>query len=182
LPAEVTIRAADLEDSQAIFDAHQDSVLNLCTCSYTPAQLDTWFEGRTHEIHHPSIKARQLFVAEHNGRVLGFFGFSPGEVTLLFVRPEAAGSGLGSRLFDLAVEYAQAGHQGPVVVVATANSRRFYEKHGFATVEESFFVRGASEMHFEVFKMQREGHAQPSNPSVKGTSCGKPQAAPYVER
>jgi hypothetical protein len=23
---------------------------------------------------------------------------------------------------------------------------------------------------------------QRSNPSVKGTSCGKPQAAPYVER
>jgi hypothetical protein len=25
-------------------------------------------------------------------------------------------------------------------------------------------------------------HSQPANPSVKGTSCGKPQATPYVER
>jgi GNAT superfamily N-acetyltransferase len=155
LPAIITIRAAVLEDSQAIFDAHQDSVLQLCTGSYTPAQLDTWFEGRTHDVHHPAIRAGQVLVAECEGRVLGFAGFVPGEVTLLFVRAGAAGSGLGSRLFALAIERARVGHEGPLTVVATANSRRFYEKHGFTVIEESFFVRGASEMRFEVFKMSR---------------------------
>ncbi len=136
---------------------------HLCAGSYTPAQLGIWFEGRTHEVHHPFIQAGQIFIAEQKGRVLGFFGFIPGEVTLLFVRPEAAGSGLGSWLFGLAVEGAQANYEGPVVVVATTNSKRFYERHGFTTIEESFFVRGASEMHFEVFKMHRERHAQPTN-------------------
>ncbi|MGM9485890.1 GNAT family N-acetyltransferase [Ideonella sp. YS5] len=155
-------------------------MLNLCGSSYTPAQLDTWFEERTHEIHYPSIKAGQLFLAEKGSRVLGFFGFCPGEVTLLFVRPEAAGSGLGSQLFALAVLHAQVGHEGPVVVVATVNSRPFYEKHGFVVVEESYFVRGATETRFKVFRMQRAFHAQPSNPSVKGTS--RKRAAPYVER
>jgi GNAT superfamily N-acetyltransferase len=153
--SEPTIRPATLEDAQAVFEAHQDSVLHLCASSYTPAQLQTWFEGRTHEIHHPSIQAGRLFFAERGGRVHGFFGFAPGEVTLLFVRPEAAGSGLGTRLFALAVEHARRGHAGPLVVVATANSRRFYEKQGFSAVEESFFVRGATDMRFEVFKMQR---------------------------
>lgn len=164
MPALPTVRVAVLEDSHAIFEAHQDSVQHLCAGSYTPAQLGTWFEGRTHEVHHPFIQAGQIFIAEQKGRVLGFCGFIPGEVTLLFVRPEAAGSGLGTRLFNLAVERAQANHEGPVVVVATANSKRFYEKHGFTTMEESFFVRGASDMHFAVFKMQRERHAQPSSP------------------
>jgi len=180
-----TIRLAVLEDSTAVFEAHRDSVLNLCRSSYTPAQLDTWFEERTHEIHYPSIKAGQLFLAEKGSRVLGFFGFCPGEVTLLFVRPEAAGSGLGSHLFALAIQHAQAGNEGPVVVVATANSRPFYEKHGFIVLDESFFVRGATETRFKVFKMQRAVRAQPSNPSVKGTSTSglRPlAAAPYLER
>lgn len=144
-----------------MFDAHQDSVLHLCAGSYTAAQLGTWFEGRTQEIHRPYVEAGQVFIAEHEGRVLGFLGFVPGEVTLLFVRPEAAGSGLGSRLFKLAVERAQVGHEGPVAVVATTNSRRFYEKHGFKVIEKTFFVRGAVDMHFEVFKMLRESRSQP---------------------
>jgi GNAT superfamily N-acetyltransferase len=121
--------------------------------------MQTWFEGRTHEIHHPSIEAGQVFLAERHGRVLGFFGFVAGEVTLLFVRPEAAGAGLGSRLLTLAVECASAGHEGPLAVVATRNSQRFYEKHGFTAVESSFFVRGAGDMHFEVVNMRRAAQA-----------------------
>lgn len=175
----INIRVAALGDAPAIFDAHKDSVLSLCRSSYTSAQMETWFEDRTYEIHHPSIQAGQLFIAEKDGRVVGFFGFCPGEVTLLFVRPEAAGGGLGGKLLALAIHNAQAGHADPVIVVATVNSRPFYEKHGFVVVEESFFVRGATEMRFEVFRMQRANHPQPSNPSVKGTGL---RPAPYVER
>lgn len=156
LPTDIVIRSAVLADSPAIFDAHQDSVRHLCAGAYTPSQLQTWFEGRTHEIHHPAIVAGQVLIAERAGRVLGFCGFVPGEITLLFVRPEAAGSGLGSQLFALAVEYATVGHQGALNVVATTNSQGFYEKQGFIAIEPSFFVRGASDMHFEVVKMRRE--------------------------
>jgi GNAT superfamily N-acetyltransferase len=156
LATRINVRSARLEDAPAIFEAHQDSVRHLCKSAYTPAQIDTWFEGRTPEVHHPSIQAGQLFLAEQGPRVLGFFGFCPGEVTLLFVRPEAAGSGLGSHLFALAVQHAQVGHDGPVVVVATANSRRFYEKHGFCVVEESYVVRGADEKRFKVFRMSQD--------------------------
>jgi GNAT superfamily N-acetyltransferase len=161
MPPGITMRRALLEDSPAIFDAHRDSVLGLCAGSYTPVQIQTWFEGRTHEIHHPSIEAGQVYLAERQGRVLGFFGFVAGEVTLLFVRPEAAGAGLGSRLLTLAVEYASEGHAGPLAVVATRNSQRFYEKHGFAAVESSFFVRGAGEMQFEVVNMRRASNDRP---------------------
>ena len=151
-----TIRLAVLEDSHAIFDAHRDSVLHLCAPAYTPTQMQTWFEGRTHAIHHPAIEAGQIVIAEQQGRVLGFFGFVPGEITLLFVRAEAAGSGLGSRLLALAIERAEAGHEGHVIVVATRNSQAFYEKHGFTAIEDSFFVRGASGMRFEVVDMRLE--------------------------
>jgi ribosomal protein S18 acetylase RimI-like enzyme len=159
MDAVITLRPAVLEDSQALFEAHQDSVLNLCADAYTPLQMQTWFEGRTPAIHHPAIEAGQIVLAERQGRILGFFGFIPGEVTLLFVRPEAAGSGLGNRLLRLAIERAEAGHDGPLLVVATRNSQAFYERHGFVAVEASFFVRGAAEMRFEVVDMRREPHA-----------------------
>jgi GNAT superfamily N-acetyltransferase len=158
----VTIRQARFGDSLAIFEAHRDSVAGLCANSYTAAQLETWFEGRTHEIHLPAIHAGQVFIAERAGQVLGFFGFVPGEVTLLFVRPQASGAGLGSRLLALALEHAAAGHTGSLAVVATKNSQRFYEKHGFAAVGESSFVRGAAQLHYQVISMQRAAKVEPA--------------------
>lgn len=158
MPDTLTIRPAQLADAPALFEAHQDSVLQLCKGSYSAEQMGIWFEDRTHEAHHPAIEAGQVLLAEHRGRVLGFVGFVPGEVTLLFVRPEAVGTGLGGRLLALAMEHARVGHDGPLTVIATRNARRFYEKHGFTVVGESFFVRGASQMRFEVLEMQRPAH------------------------
>lgn len=157
------IRQAVMGDAEAIFDAHRDSVLNLCAGAYTEAQLRVWFEGRSPTIYQAALEAGRIWLAESAasaetaGRVLGFVGAVPGEVTLLFVRPEAAGHGLGARLLALGVSSARAGFDGALTVVATSNSRRFYERHGFAFVEPQFFVRGALDTRFEVLKMQQRG-------------------------
>ncbi len=164
----ITLRPAVLADAPAVYDAHRDSVLHLCAEAYTPAQMAAWFEGRSAAIHHPGIEAGRMTLAERDGRVLGFCAAVPGEVTLLFVRPEAAGSGLGGHLLHVAVLRARQGHDGPVTVVATRNSRRFYEHHGFAAVEDGFFVRGAAETRFEVVVMR-------GGPAV-------PQIVPLAER
>ena len=77
-----------LADAEALFDAHQDSVHQLCAPAYAPAQSLVWFDG-------------------------------------------------------------------PLTVVATRNSQRFYEARGFVAVEENSFVRGESKLHFAVVKVQR---------------------------
>lgn len=109
----ITLRPAVLADAPAVYDAHRDSVLHLCAEAYTPAQMAAWFEGRSAAIHHPGIEAGRMTLAERDGRVLGFCAAVPGEVTLLFVRPEAAGSGLGGHLLHVAVLRARQGHDGP---------------------------------------------------------------------
>ena len=149
------IREAGFADSQALFDAHQDSVQNLCVGAYSAAQLAVWFEGRSPEIYRPAIEAHQIWLAVRHGRVLGFVGFAPGEVTLLFVRKEAAGLGLGKRLFALGLAKAASGFSGPLTVIATQNSQRFYQDQGFLPVEEETFIRGEAEIQFQVVKMQR---------------------------
>ena len=159
MPSPISFRVAQIEDSLAIFDAHQDAVLTLCQSAYTPAQMKIWFEGRTHEIHHRAIQAGQILLAERHGRVLGFAGFTPGEVTLLFVRPDTAGTGLGRQLLHLAMDRARLHHAGPLTVVATRNSQGFYEKHGFVAVEASFFVRGTPDTRFEVVNMRERGRS-----------------------
>lgn len=154
------IREASMADAQALYEAHQDSVLNLCVGAYTEEQLAVWFEDRSPEMYRPAIEAQQIWLAEQSGRVLGFVGFALGEVTLLFVRREAAGLGLGKQLFALGVAKAESGSNGPLTVVATQNSQQFYQSQGFRPVGEEALVRGKEKILVRVVKMQRVSEAK----------------------
>lgn len=164
MPGELVVREARLADAPALFETHCDSVRTLCAGAYTTAQLAVWFEGRSAEIYRAAIQAGRIWLAERGGVVLGFVGFVPGEVTLLFVRGEAAGVGLGKRLFALGVAKAAANWEGPLTVVATRNALPFYAAQGFTAVAVNSVVRGQTEVHFEVIEMQRP---QPSEPVAR---------------
>ncbi len=157
------LREADTRDADAIFCCHRDSVLALCAPAYSPLHMAVWFDGRTPQIHQSTIAARQLWVAEQGGAIQGFVGFVPGEVTLLFVRAQAVGQGLGRKLLALGIQKAEQGFSGALTVVSTLNAQAFYEAHGFVAVEAQTFVRGAPELHFDVVRMERPARSlQPS--------------------
>ncbi len=69
-------------------------------------------------------------------RVLGFVGAEPLEVSLLFVRPEAA---------------------GPLKLVATRNSQAFYERLGFVPMQRCETLRGrAQDTRIELIHMRQQ--------------------------
>ena len=80
------------------------------------------------------IERGPIFVAEDDGRVLGFSGVKDGELTHLYVDPEAQNRGVGSRL----MEHAKAESRGGLylwVFQKNEGARRFYERHGFRLAE-----------------------------------------------
>lgn len=156
MTAEPTIiRQARLEDATELFAVHQRSVQSLCAADYSAEHMATWFTGRSADMYLPALQAGQLWVAEADGQVIGFVGAEPGEVTLLFVAPEAAGRSVGSRLFEFGLLRASNDFQGPLTVVATRNSVSFYRRYGFNEVEALAFVRGEPALHYPVVKMVR---------------------------
>ncbi len=74
------------------------------------------------------------WVAERDRRVLGFLSLADGWIEQLYVEPEHTGTGIGSRLIQLAKEKFPAGLQLWTFQV-NEGARRFYERHGFAAVE-----------------------------------------------
>jgi hypothetical protein len=90
-----------------------------------------------------------------NGKLVGFVAAQLGEVTLLFVLPQATGQGIGSGLFEHGLAVAEDNCPAPVLVVATKNSESFYAAHGFVAVEEQWFERGAQSLRYPVVKMLR---------------------------
>ncbi|WP_162937463.1 GNAT family N-acetyltransferase [Indioceanicola profundi] len=137
-----SIRLAGLEDAPALFGLHKDCVRTLCADAYSPLHIDRWFEERTPDIYAPWLKAGRIWLAETGGEMAGFTGAVAGEITLLFVRPDLAGRGLGRLLFEFALMRAAEDFDGPITVVATLNAVPFYQRHGFLAEKETFFERG----------------------------------------
>jgi GNAT superfamily N-acetyltransferase len=154
-PTGVAIRAAVAADAEALFEIHKGSVRQLCKDAYSQTQLDAWFEGRASTIYRASIDAGRLWLAEEHGALVGFVGVKPGEVTFLFVAANAAGRGLGRRLFAFGLCEAARDFDGPLIVLATINAQRFYESFGFYVVGNSALSRGARAVAIEILKMQR---------------------------
>jgi ribosomal protein S18 acetylase RimI-like enzyme len=114
------------------------------------AVLDEWVDGATEGwrqafVDRPPESGWRPWVAERDGAVIGFATTTPakadwlpppdgaGELTNLYLDPDAIGSGVGSALFDHATDDLRARGFNPFVVWAFRDNERairFYERKG----------------------------------------------------
>lgn len=139
MQSDFTIRAARAADAEAIFAVTRASVEGLAAGHYSPAQIAGWMGDRTPETYRAEAASGRIKVAELRGRVVGYVDAVPGELTRLFLLPEAAGQGLGKALFAVGLDQARAGHAGPVRIEATLNAAPFYARQGFRETGRSAF-------------------------------------------
>ncbi len=102
-------------------------------------------DGCSPETYLEGVEAGRIRVAELGGRVVGYVDFEPGEVTRLFVLPEAAGRGVGTRLLQLGVRLAREGHSGSIVLESLLNAVGFYEQQGFVATGKGISSHGTAE-------------------------------------
>ena len=139
------IRPAQPDDVDAIFAITRDSFAALAAAYYSREQIDGWMNGCSPQTYLEAVEDGRIHVAEMNGAVVGYVDALPGEVTRLFVLPEAAGRGIGKKLMEVGLKLARKGHSGPVIVESLLNAVPFYEKLGFVTVEQAMSSHGTGE-------------------------------------
>lgn len=136
------LRPARAGEGARLFEITRLSVAGLARGHYSAAQIDGWMGARTPATYEGLIAKGGVTVAECEGLIVGFVDAEPGEVTRLFLVPDAAGAGLGARLLEIGIAKARAGHPGPIRVEATVNAEGFYRRHGFRRVGTGNFSHG----------------------------------------
>jgi GNAT superfamily N-acetyltransferase len=98
--------------------------------AHEPDEIRVWFEAVL-------AQRDELWVAEQDGTLLGFVALRrPDWVDHLYVDGPAAGRGIGAALLDRAVR-TLGGRVQLWTFQSNAGARRFYERHGFAAVEQT---------------------------------------------
>ncbi len=147
----IEYRPARAGEGQALFDVTRAAISGLAAGHYSPEQILQWMGGRDAAHYELVIAGGAVRVAALGGEILGFVDTAPGVVTRLFVRPEAAGQGLGMCLLELGV--AAALRDGCVRLESTLNAEAFYERYGFKAVGRQNYQHELGGLPVEIVQM-----------------------------
>ena len=118
--------------------------------NYPEEYLEVWRDELT--ITEGDIQSKDVFVAEEDGVILGYYSIAenPEDMTIgevfvkkglwlehLFVTPERIGRGIGTRLYEHALETCRRKGVQSLNIFADPNSKGFYDKLGARYVGES---------------------------------------------
>jgi GNAT superfamily N-acetyltransferase len=147
--ATALIRRARPEDARPVAEVHvaswQHAYRGLLPDDYLERLSVDHREAMWREAFADPDQASGAFVAEIDGRIVGFASFGPsrdeeipertGEVPAIYLDPAVLGTGVGRELFEAAtIALRDAGFARATLWVLEANAlaRRFYEKAGWA--------------------------------------------------
>jgi chorismate mutase/GNAT superfamily N-acetyltransferase len=133
MSTEVLIRPAGLEDAPAMADVHVDcrnaNVGSMPPMVHSREETHAWMAGRL-------AADSEGWVAERDGRIVGYLVITGDWVDDLFLAPGETGQGIGGALLDLAKAQRP---EGLCLWVFESNqgARRFYRRHGFVELEST---------------------------------------------
>ena len=109
---------------------------------YDPTVIEAVVEQNTPERIGERSLRQDDFLARQGGRVVGYAAVKQNEIGHLFVRPEAAGQGVGTALVAYCNEVIRQGGYDTAKVYASRPAIAFYARQGFlADGEKSFELK-----------------------------------------
>lgn len=128
------LRLATAADAQAVAIVHRTAMR--VSLSFLPelhtAEQDLGYFGQKF------LPANEVWVAEGDGRVVGYVGFDADWINHLYILPDFQGQGIGPELLAKAIADGRA--RKLWTFQKNARARKFYEDRGFVAVE---FTDGA---------------------------------------
>lgn len=131
----MNIRPAIRADLKAILEINLSAIFETCVSHYALSDLKQWVGDRSEKNFEKILERTRLYVAEQDGRSVGFLNVIPGEILAVYVHPDQQGRGYGKELLMKGIQEAKQ-ESNEVIVFASLNAMAFYEKFGFERQEE----------------------------------------------
>ncbi len=140
----VSVRPFRDDDTGATAQIFFDSIRLGTQDYYNEAQRHAW-APRVPETSKllSRLKSQSVFVAERNGRVVGFMTLAAeGYIDLAFVAPDAIGQNIGKALYDAILAEALRIGVPKLHAEASHQARPFFERQGWSVVKSQTVTRG----------------------------------------
>lgn len=133
----LSIRTATAADIAALAQLFTHTVETIGPQFYSPEQVQAWAKTPADsEKFQRFILEVTTFVAVLEGQIVGFAGVAEtGYLATLYTHSDYQRRGIGSRLLEAVLEYAQAHQIGRLYTEASEFSKPLFEKFGFAVYE-----------------------------------------------
>jgi putative acetyltransferase len=151
----VTIRSYEAGDAPALARLFYETVHAVNRGDYSPEQLQAWApEVPDSEAWHARMSGRCTLVAEKDDEAVGFAELErDGHLDMLYLRKDAVGRGVGSRLYLAVEQVARKRGLGRIFTEATIMARPLFERQGSCVVgEQAAARRGARLTNFAMEK------------------------------
>ncbi|SIN82906.1 GNAT family N-acetyltransferase [Salinivibrio sp. ES.052] len=131
-----TIRKANPNDAQAIFDLKSRAILAKCSAHYTEEQLSLWAHGSVSERFIDDV-VDTFYVSEIDGQVIGSgkLNTQTDVVDAIFVEPDYSGRGAAKKMLQFLEHLAKEQD----LRLLTLNAAPFYRACGFVGDEVSTY-------------------------------------------
>jgi putative acetyltransferase len=150
-----TIRTAKPSDASAIADVAVASIRALGANFYDAAQIEAWSAAFTPETVQSSFVTGITWVAVDDGKVVGFAKWEPPtEFDLLYVHPNAAGTGVARALCHALECTASDAGMTQLEATVSRSARVAFDSFGYELVEEA--TRELSGQRFSVARMRKK--------------------------
>ena len=151
----VRIRSYEAGDAPALARLFYETVHAVNRGDYPPEQLQAWApEVPDSEAWHARMSGRCTLVAEKDGEAVGFAELErDGHLDMLYLRKDAVGRGVSSRLYLAVEQVVRKRELGRILTEASIMVRPFFERQGFRVVgEQAAARRGARLTNFAMEK------------------------------
>ena len=130
------IRKASDTDKKNISKLHISSIKKLCSKHYTHEQLNAWTSVLMPSVYDQALKEKVFLVAHDSTQELmglGILDIKNTEISAIYIHPDAAGNGVGTKLLCRLEEIARNNNVAKITVHSTLNAQGFYERNGYFT-------------------------------------------------
>ncbi len=145
------IRQATSQDASEIMKLFYETIHTINIRDYSQEQVNAWApDTMTVERWIKRQDIKQTFVADHNGRIIGFAELeSTGHIDCFYTHKDFQSQGVGTKLLDTIVAQATKLQLSRLLTEVSITARPFFEHRGFVLVKsQEVECRGVKLLNF----------------------------------